>query len=195
MTVADVPVARAVQSGEQSSTQSATIMDKATERGHALIARTHQRWPYQLRLPLAPYRFVWKDDPAIDAAKDATDSYTEERYQHADGTHTVIREYRADGSYHIFSDRGEIELIDNAANPYAPDPVSVVRLPLTLRVPSPGERVACTAADRVSRTRRRAAPPGRHTAPRGPAGPVADLARQMAPRSGYFGRHRGHLVR
>jgi hypothetical protein len=41
----------------------------------------------------------------------------------------VIREYRADGSYHILSDRGEIELIDNAANPYAPDPVSVVRLP------------------------------------------------------------------
>jgi len=27
------------------------------------------------------------------------------------------------------SDRGEIELIDNANNPYAPDPVSVVRLP------------------------------------------------------------------
>jgi hypothetical protein len=37
--------------------------------------------------------------------------------------------YRADGSYHIMSDRGEIELIDNANNPYAPDPVSVVRLP------------------------------------------------------------------
>jgi len=27
------------------------------------------------------------------------------------------------------SDRGEIELIDNAGNPYAADPVSVVRLP------------------------------------------------------------------
>jgi hypothetical protein len=27
------------------------------------------------------------------------------------------------------SDRGEIELIDNAADPYAADPVSVVRLP------------------------------------------------------------------
>jgi len=27
------------------------------------------------------------------------------------------------------SDRGEIELIDNANNPYAADPVSVVRLP------------------------------------------------------------------
>ena len=84
---------------------------------------------YQLRLPLAPYRFEWKDSPAVDATKHATDTYTEEDYQHADGTHTVIREYRADGSYHIFSDRGEIELIDNAANPYAPDPVSVVRLP------------------------------------------------------------------
>jgi hypothetical protein len=27
------------------------------------------------------------------------------------------------------SDRGEIELIDNATDPYATDPVSVVRLP------------------------------------------------------------------
>jgi hypothetical protein len=27
------------------------------------------------------------------------------------------------------SDRGEIELIDNAQDPYAADPVSVVRLP------------------------------------------------------------------
>ena len=59
----------------------------------------------------------------------ATDAYTEERYRHADGTHTIIREYRADGSYHIMSDRGEIELIDNANDPDAPDPVSVVRLP------------------------------------------------------------------
>ena len=86
-------------------------------------------YPYQLRLPLAPYRFVWRDDAAVEAAKDATDSYTQERYTHADGTSTIIREYRADGSYHIMSDRGEIELIDNANNPYAPDPVSVVRLP------------------------------------------------------------------
>jgi hypothetical protein len=87
-------------------------------------------YPYQLKLPLAPYRFVWRGDAAVDAEKNATDSYTEERYRHADGTHTVIREYRADGSYHIMSDRGEIELIDNANDPYAPDPVSVVRLPL-----------------------------------------------------------------
>ena len=91
-------------------------------------------YPYQLRLPLAPYRFVWRDDAAVEAAKDATDSYTQERYTHADGTSTIIREYRADGSYHIMSDRGEIELIDNANNPYAPDPVSVVRLPRPVSV-------------------------------------------------------------
>lgn len=86
-------------------------------------------FPYELRLPLAPYRFVWRDEAAVDAAKDATDAYTQERYTHADGTTTIIREYRADGSYHVMSDRGEIELVDNAGNPYAPDPVSVVRLP------------------------------------------------------------------
>jgi hypothetical protein len=85
---------------------------------------------YELRLPLAPYRFVWRDEPAVDAAKEATDSYTEERYRHADGSTTIIREYQADGSFHIMSDRGEIELIDNAGNPYAADAVSVVRLPL-----------------------------------------------------------------
>ena len=84
---------------------------------------------YELRLPLAPYRFVWRDEPAVDAEKDATDAYAEERYTHADGTRTIIREYRADGSYHLMSDRGEIELIDNASDPYAADPVSVVRLP------------------------------------------------------------------
>jgi hypothetical protein len=84
---------------------------------------------HELSLPLAPYRFVWRDDAAVDAEKQATDAYTEERYRHADGTHTTIREYRADGSYHIMSDRGEIELIDNANDPYAIDPVSVVRLP------------------------------------------------------------------
>jgi hypothetical protein len=90
---------------------------------------TPEPYPYQLRLPLAPYRFVWRDDAAVDAHKSGTDSYTEERYRHADGTSTIIREYRADGSYHIMSDRGEIELIDNANDPYAPEPVSVVRLP------------------------------------------------------------------
>jgi hypothetical protein len=87
------------------------------------------RYPYELKLPLAPYRFEWRDEAAVDAEKEATDSYSEERYRHADGTSTVIREYRADGSYHIMSDRGEIELIDNAHDPYARDPMSVVRLP------------------------------------------------------------------
>lgn len=84
---------------------------------------------YQLKLPLAPYRFVWRDEPAVDAAKRATELFTEERYTHADGTTTIVREYAADGSFHILSDRGEIELIDNAQDPYAPDPISVVRLP------------------------------------------------------------------
>ena len=65
-------------------------------------------YPYQLRLPLAPYRFVWRGDAAVEAEKDATESYTQERYTHADGTSTIIREYRADGSFLIMSDRGEI---------------------------------------------------------------------------------------
>jgi hypothetical protein len=84
---------------------------------------------YELRLPLAPYRFVWRGEAAVSAAKDSTGSYREERYTFEDGTVTIIREYTADGSFHILSDRGEIELIDNANNPYAADPVSVVRLP------------------------------------------------------------------
>jgi hypothetical protein len=88
-----------------------------------------QQFPFELRLPLAPYRFEWRGDPAVDASKHATDRYSEERYTHADGTVTVIREYRSDGTFHVMSDRGEIELIDNAHDPYAPDPVSVVRLP------------------------------------------------------------------
>ena len=87
------------------------------------------RYPYQLKLPLAPYRFVWKDGPAVDAEKSATELFSEERYTHGDGTTTIIREYGADGSFHILSDRGEIELIDNAQDPYAADPISVVRLP------------------------------------------------------------------
>jgi hypothetical protein len=86
-------------------------------------------YPYELKLPLAPYRFVWRDEPAVDADKSATELFTQERYTHADGTTTIIREYAADGSFHILSDRGEIELIDNAQDPYAPDPISVVRLP------------------------------------------------------------------
>ena len=88
-----------------------------------------ERFPYELRLPLAPYRFEWRDEAAVEASKRATDLYSEERYTHADGSTTVVREYRSDGTFHIMSDRGEIELIDNAQDPYSPDPVSVVRLP------------------------------------------------------------------
>ena len=86
-------------------------------------------YPYELRLPEAPYRFEWQGEAAVDARKHATDLYAEERYTHADGTVMVIREYHSDGTFHIMSDRGEIELIDNAQNPLSPDPVSVVRLP------------------------------------------------------------------
>lgn len=86
-------------------------------------------YPYQLKLPLAPYRFVWKDEPAVDASKRQTPLFSEERYVHRDGTVVIVREYRADGSFHIMSDRGEIELVDNANDPRSPDPISVVRLP------------------------------------------------------------------
>ncbi|HEY7918061.1 MAG TPA: hypothetical protein VIE45_00340 [Streptosporangiaceae bacterium] len=86
-------------------------------------------YPYELRLPLAPYRFEWQNEPATGAEKRAGDGWAEERYTHADGTVTIIREYLIDGSYHIMSDRAEIELIDNAADPYAREAVSVVRLP------------------------------------------------------------------
>ena len=86
-------------------------------------------YPYELRLPLAPYRFVWRNEPAVAAEKSSSPLYTEERYTHQDGTVVIIRSYVADGSFHILSDRAEIELIDNANDPGAPDPVSLVRLP------------------------------------------------------------------
>jgi hypothetical protein len=86
-------------------------------------------YPYELRLPLAPYRFVWKNEPAVAAEKRRSSLYTEERYTHSDGTVVIIRVYNTDGSFHIVSDRAEIELIDNANDPGAPDPVSLVRLP------------------------------------------------------------------
>lgn len=86
-------------------------------------------YPYQLKLPLAPYRFEWQKEPATGAEKRQTPLFAEERYEHGDGTVVVVREYHADGSFHIMSDRGEIELVDNANDPYAPDPISVVRLP------------------------------------------------------------------
>lgn len=88
-----------------------------------------ERYPYELRLPLAPYRFEWRDEAAVAAEKNQSAMYSEERYTHSDGTVVVVRAYHADGSFHILSDRGEIEVIDNAQNPAAPDPVSVVRLP------------------------------------------------------------------
>jgi hypothetical protein len=88
-----------------------------------------ERYPYELRLPLAPYRFEWRDGAAVAAEKNQSALYSEERYTHSDGTVVVVRAYHADGSFHILSDRGEIEVIDNAQNPAAPDPVSVVRLP------------------------------------------------------------------
>lgn len=88
-----------------------------------------ERFPYELRLPLAPYRFEWRGEAAVAAEKSRTALYSEERYTHSDGTVVIIRAYRADGSFHILSDRAEIELIDNANDPGAPDPVSLVRLP------------------------------------------------------------------
>lgn len=86
-------------------------------------------YPFELRLPPAPYRFEWRDEPAVNADKNAGDGFSEERYTHADGSTTIIRHYGADGSFHILSDRGEIELVDNAGDPYAASPVSVVRVP------------------------------------------------------------------
>jgi hypothetical protein len=88
-----------------------------------------QVYPFELKLPLAPYRFVWRGEPAVEASKRRSALFTEERYTHADGSVVIIREYSADGSFHIMSDRAEIELIDNAQDPHAPDPISLVRLP------------------------------------------------------------------
>jgi hypothetical protein len=65
----------------------------------------------------------------VAASKHATEQYSEERYTHADGTTTVIRECRAEGTFQVTSGRGAIELIDNAQDPHSPDLVSVVRLP------------------------------------------------------------------
>lgn len=88
-----------------------------------------ERYPYQLRLPLAPYRFEWADAAAVDCQTRRTPAFTEERYTHADGSVVIIRNYEADGSFHLLSDRGEIQLVDRAGDSRAPDPVSVVRLP------------------------------------------------------------------
>jgi hypothetical protein len=88
-----------------------------------------ETYPYELRLPLAPYRFQWANEAAVDCDKSYTGSYSEERYTHADGSVVIIRHYEADGSLHIMSDRGNIELIDNAGDYRAPVSVSVVKLP------------------------------------------------------------------
>jgi hypothetical protein len=88
-----------------------------------------ETYPYELRLPLAPYRFEWANEAAVDCARRHTESYSEERYTHGDGSVVIIRNYPADGSFHIMTDRGEIQLIDNAADYFSPTAVSIVRLP------------------------------------------------------------------
>ena len=86
-------------------------------------------YPFELRLPLAPYRFEWDKDAAVDCERRHTPAFDEERYTYGDGTAVIIRSYNADGSFHVLSDRGEIRLIDNANDYRVPDPVSVVVLP------------------------------------------------------------------
>jgi len=86
-------------------------------------------FPYELRLPLAPYRFVWTGEAAVDCQTRRTPAFSEERYTHADGSVVIIRHYSADGSFHLLSDRGAIELVDNAGDYRSPNPISVVRLP------------------------------------------------------------------
>jgi hypothetical protein len=86
-------------------------------------------YPYELRLPLAPYRFEWAQEAAVNCETSRTEVFTEERYTHADGTVVIIRNYPADGSFRIMSDRGQIELVDNAGDYRSPQSVSVVRLP------------------------------------------------------------------
>jgi hypothetical protein len=86
-------------------------------------------YPYELTLPLAPYRFIWRGEAAEDAERRQTDLFTEERYFHRDGTVVIVCQYIADGSFHVMSDRGAIELVDNANDLNAADPISVVRLP------------------------------------------------------------------
>ena len=86
-------------------------------------------YPFELRLPLAPYRFVWSGEEAVNCETRQTQSFSEELYTHADDTVVIIRNYPADGSFHLMSDKGEIELIDNASDYRSPNPISVVRLP------------------------------------------------------------------
>lgn len=88
-----------------------------------------ESYPYELRLPLAPYRFEWAKEAAVDCQKSYTEAYSEERYTHADGCVVILRHYAADGSLHIMSDRGDIELVDNAGDYRSPVSISVVKLP------------------------------------------------------------------
>jgi hypothetical protein len=71
------------------------------------------RVPEHLRLPIAGVTPPPKE-------KDATAIAT---------VPSSSSEYRPDGSFHILSDSSEIELIDNANDPGAKDPVNLVRLP------------------------------------------------------------------
>lgn len=86
-------------------------------------------FPFDLRLPEAPYQFVWATEAAVDCKLSRTESYQERRYVHADASVTIIRQYFVDGSFRVMTDRGEIKVIDNAADPLAPNPVSLVQLP------------------------------------------------------------------
>lgn len=65
----------------------------------------------------------------MDRQTNRTEAFTEERYTHADGSVVIIRNYSADGSFQIMTDRGEIELLDYARDYRSPQPVSVVKLP------------------------------------------------------------------
>ena len=85
-------------------------------------------YPYELKLPLAPYRFEWRASPRwtrTSTPGTAGRGAVHPRRRHDHGHPGVS------GStvLPLMSDRAEIELIDNAGNPYAPDPISVVRLP------------------------------------------------------------------
>jgi hypothetical protein len=88
-----------------------------------------ESYPYELRLPLAPYRFMWANEEAVDCQKSYTEAFSEERYTHADGCVVIVRHYSADGSFHIMSDRGAIQLVDNAGDYRSPVSISVVKLP------------------------------------------------------------------
>ncbi|MPZ87105.1 MAG: hypothetical protein GEU81_03330 [Nitriliruptorales bacterium] len=86
-------------------------------------------YPYELRLPLAPYRFVWAHEEPVECDRSRSAQFTEERYTHADGSVVIIRSYNRDGSFQILSDRGEVELDDHAADFNSPQAMSIVRLP------------------------------------------------------------------